>query len=240
VEILNPEQLDVARVLAIGAHPDDCEFYAGAALARLVAAGADASCCVVTDGRRGSVEQRDMAPIRAGEQVAALAALGIDQHSNLGYADGELERSAELVAKLVHAVRRARPDVVLTHDPRTRFTIVDGIAQLGHSDHRATGLSVLDAVGPRSAFATFFPEQLEEPGTQVWFPREIWLFDTAEPNARVEVASVAEAKIAALRAHESQNGRDALVRWAAKRGDETFVRLVLRRRRRQDAASRSS
>lgn len=231
MERLEPEKLGFASVLAVGAHPDDCEFYAGATLARLRAAGARVSCCVVTDGRRGSREPGDMAARRAAEQERAFEALGVEAHENLGHADGELQRSEELVAALVLRIRRIRPDVVLTHDPRTRFARVGDLAQLGHSDHRATGESVLDAVGPRSGFGTFWPEQLEEPGTELWYPSEIWLFDTAEPDARVEVAPAVDEKEAALRAHASQNERDALVRWAARRGDEGFARLVLRRRR---------
>jgi LmbE family N-acetylglucosaminyl deacetylase len=237
LEILDPDRMDAGRVLAIGAHPDDCEFYAGATLARLAAAGAQVTCCVVTDGRRGSVDARDMAPVRAEEQPAAFAALGVGEFMNLGYPDGELERTPELVAKLVAVIRRVRPDLVFTHDPRTRFTFVGDLTQLGHSDHRATGLSVLDAIGPRSGFATFHPEQLDEPGMTVWSPREIWLFDSADPTVAVEAGEAASAKTAALRAHASQNERDALVRWAARRGEESFVRLVLRRRRNPPGAA---
>ena len=38
-----------------------------------------------------------------------------------------------------------------------------------------------------------------------------------------------DAKVAALRAHASQNEGDSMVRWSAKHGDETFVRLMLYR-----------
>ncbi len=231
MQALEPEQLGFERVLAIGAHPDDAEFYAGATLARLASAGAHVALLVVTGGQRGSLERRtDLASIRAAEQAQAAVALGCHEHASLGRMDGELERRPDLVGELVHAIRRQRPDLVLTHDPRTRFTVVDGIAQPGHSDHRATGESVLDAIMPRAPNPNFFPEQLEGTGLRPWYPREVWLFDSAEPDARVRVAPARERKLAALRAHASQNGHDQLVREAERRGDETVVRLVLYRR----------
>lgn len=227
---IEPETLGFERVLAIGAHPDDGEFYAGATLARLAAAAAQTSLLVMTDGRRGSRAGEDMRQTRAAEQAAALVPLGIGAHRNLGRVDGELARDMELIGEIVLAIRSFRPDLILTHDVRTRFTIVDGMTQLGHSDHRATAEMVMDAVAPRAPLPTFFPEHFERPGVEAWLPKELWLFDTAEPNATVDPSPVLAAKQAALRAHASQNEKDGLVRWAAKRGDEGFVRLVLRRR----------
>ncbi len=48
------------RVLTIGAHPDDAEFGAGAALARWADAGAEVSMLIVTDeGLMGSRDRPD-------------------------------------------------------------------------------------------------------------------------------------------------------------------------------------
>ena len=237
--ILEPERLGFERVLTIGAHPDDAEFYAGATLALLAAVGARVTLLVVTGGQRGSLERRtDLLATRAAEQAQAAAALGCHAHASLARMDGELERSPALLAELVLAIRRERPDLVLTHDPRTRFTVVDGITQPGHSDHRATGEAVLDAVMPRAPNPNFFPEQLEGTGLRPWYPREVWLFDSAEPDAAVAVAPARERKLAALRAHASQNGHDLLVHEAERRGDEGLVRLVLYRRGGEPEAAR--
>jgi len=230
-ERIEPEAQGFERVLVIGAHPDDAEFYAGATLTRLARAGAHVSLLVMTDGQRGGKVAGNLAPVRAGGQVEAAATIGIREHKSLGRADGELVREMELLAELVLAIRTFRPDLVLTHDARTRFTVVEGIAQPGHSDHRATGEMVLDAVAPRAPLPSFFPEQLEQPGVELWYPREVWLFDTTEPDVAVDVAPALAEKQASLRAHASQNEKDGLVRWSEKHGDETFARLVLYRRR---------
>jgi LmbE family N-acetylglucosaminyl deacetylase len=106
---------------------------------------------------------------------------------------------------------------------------------MGHSDHRATAQAVLDALYPRAASPNFYPEQLEEQGIEPWWPRELWLFDTALPDARIEVAATFERKLDALRAHASQNEADGLVRAARAFGEEEhFVRLVLRGGRKRD------
>ena len=43
-----------ARALAVGAHPDDIEFQAGATLARWAAAGCEISLLICTDGSKGT------------------------------------------------------------------------------------------------------------------------------------------------------------------------------------------
>ena len=56
-------------VLALTAHPDDAEFFAGGTLAGMIAAGARAHILVATDGRRGSFEHgsSELAGLRAEE-----------------------------------------------------------------------------------------------------------------------------------------------------------------------------
>ena len=69
-----------ARVLAIGAHPDDIEFGCGATLAKWAQAGAAVHLCVLTDGSKGTWDgDADLAALvtrRAQEQRDAAAALG--------------------------------------------------------------------------------------------------------------------------------------------------------------------
>lgn len=222
------------RVLAIGAHPDDIEFFAGATLAGFVAQGAAVGIVVCTDGGRGGAEGG--APLvarRRAEAERAALALGVAAPVFLGHADGYLLADDALRRDLVREIRRARPDLVLVHDPSTLWTPLGATVQLGHSDHRAAGQAALDAVYPRLALASFYPE-LAGAGVAPWFVRELWLFDTAAPDHFVPVADAAAAKRAALSCHESQHvpgllaAADALE--AAFRGGErceVFRRLRL-------------
>ncbi len=218
------------RVLAIGAHPDDAEYFAGGTLARLADAGAQVALLVCTDGARGGRGFENVAQVRTREQADAAKVVGFGSLANLRRPDGALANDDALRADLALAVRQQRPELVLTHDPRTLWNVYGGRAHPGHSDHRAAGQAVLDALYPRAASPHFFPDQLAQPGVEPWYPREVWLFDTATPDLRVDVSSVFARKLDALRAHVSQNADDALLRGARAFGEaEPFVRLVLRK-----------
>ncbi|HTO06071.1 MAG TPA: PIG-L deacetylase family protein [Myxococcota bacterium] len=230
MEELDPTALGATRVLAVGAHPDDAEFYAGGTLARLADAGAHVGLVVCTGGGRGGRDLDEPVAARAAEQEAAAAHVPFHERVNLGREDGELVNDDALRERLVWWLRRVRPDVVVTHDPRAVFAPVRDRFRLQHSDHRAAGQGLLDSVYPRAASPNFFQEQLAGAGLRTWFPREVWLMDTAEPTVRVDVTKTLERKLDALRAHASQNLDDSLVRAARSIGPaEEFVRLVLRR-----------
>ena len=84
------------------------------------------------------------------------------------------------------AIRRTRPALVLTHDPTMLWTRVGDRYHLGHTDHQAAGRGLLAAVYPRAALPTFFPEQIAA-GLEPWWVRELWLFDTNEPDYRHDI-----------------------------------------------------
>ncbi len=226
------------RVLAIGAHPDDVEYFAGATIAALRDAGAEVSLLVCTDGSRGGRNLDDAAAVRRGEQERAAALLDVGEWIWLAYEDGSLQPGDPLREVLVRNVRRWRPDLVLAHDPRTRWTLVGGIAQPGHSDHRAAGQATLDAIYPRSPSPNFHAEQLVGDGAlKPWCPREVWLFDTAQPDLRIDASAGFARKEAALLAHASQeeavgglvaSARGLGAQWgSAEAPAEAFVRLRL-------------
>jgi LmbE family N-acetylglucosaminyl deacetylase len=187
------------RVLAIGAHPDDVEFFAGGTVARLASLASQITLVVCTDGGRGGRGLADAAGVRRGEQQQAQRALGIGELVMLGHPDAELEPTRELRSQLLREVRRVRPELVLVHDPRTLWTEFGGRAHPGHSDHRAAGAALLDAVYPRAASPNFEPD-----AGKPWYPREIWLFDTTAPSLLLDVGEVFAAKQRALEAHASQ------------------------------------
>ncbi len=229
---------EFARVLVVGAHPDDAEFFAGGTLALWAERGAHVAVVVCTDGARGGFGNLEIAPVRAAEQERAAATLGFARAWNLGRPDGALVCDEALRAELVRTLRSERPDIVLTHDPRTLWTPHRARADLGHSDHRAAGQALLDAVYPRALSPSFYPEQLAGDALTPWSPHELWLFDSATPDHFVDVSTSLERKLEALRAHASQNWRDGLVDAAREAAlshadasgapREGFVRLRLR------------
>jgi LmbE family N-acetylglucosaminyl deacetylase len=90
----------------------------------------------------------------------------VRERANLGRPDGELVNDDPLRAELALHVRRKRPELVLTHDPRTLWNVYGGRAHPGHSDHRAAGQAVLDALYPRAASRTSFPSSSPSPASR--------------------------------------------------------------------------
>jgi LmbE family N-acetylglucosaminyl deacetylase len=222
------------RVLAISAHPDDSEFHAGGTIDLLVQQGIEVSLVVCTDGRKGGRDLTGLIQTRRDEQHKAAECLGITAVTMLGLPDGELHPNEELVSQLVEEIRLARPDVILTHHPATYWRNIAGQAQPGHSDHRATGTAVFNAVYPRAASRNFYPGRGGDP----WYPREIWLFDSPTPDFVVDITGGMNNKLTALAAHQSQQGDSQQLTKAAisatgyfgeqTRPGEALERLILR------------
>ncbi len=193
-----------ARVLAVGAHPDDIEFGCGATLARWSRQGCRVHHLVLTDGSKGSWEagadRSALAATREEECRAAAAVLDgtlptelePDRVLFLGEIDGELENEPSARRGVVTHLRRLRPDVVLTHDPWRRYRL--------HPDHRAAGFLVLDAV-VAARDPLFFPEV--GPGSHR--PSAILLFEADEPNHVEDADEFIDVKVEALLRHRSQH-----------------------------------
>jgi len=183
------------RVLAIGAHPDDIEFGCGATLAKWSAAGSEIWLLVLTDGSKGSwdpgADPAELASLRVDEQAAAARVLGAVEALHAGFVDGELANGHHERAAVVSVIRRARPNVLLTHDPWKRYRL--------HPDHRAGGFLVLDAV-VAARDPHFFPDD----GLEHHRPDDILLFEADEVDHYESVDRSVQQKIDALLAHRSQ------------------------------------
>jgi len=184
------------RALAIGAHPDDVEFGAGATLAKWASLGCELVHVICTDGSKGSWDpDEDLAElvlVRQVEQRAASRALGgTGEVLFLGWPDGELESGIRQRYQIAAAIRRFRPDVVLGHDPWRRYRL--------HPDHRHAGYLAVDGV-VAARDPHFFPEQALDPHR----PSALLLFEADEPDHVERVDGFADAKFAALMAHRSQ------------------------------------
>jgi len=195
-----------ARVLAVGAHPDDPDFQVGATLARLCAEGAQVSLVICTDGSQGddhtSMTPAELAATRRSEQERAAAVLGIRDVTFLGLPDGRLEPTLELRRTLVREIRRTRPDLVLAHYP-ARAVHVD--LEASHADHIAVGEATLAAVFPDAGNPRAFPELLEE-GLLPHRTGEVWIPGYERPNHFVDAGPYLRAKVDAILCHRSQLG----------------------------------
>src|SRR5574340_453626 len=108
----------MTRIMAIGAHPDDCEARCGG-VAALWAQRGDAVCFVsVTNGQSGHHEMNvaALSQRRATEAARAAAAVGAESRV-LPIADGHLEPTLQNRLMLIRLIREFRPDLILTNRP---------------------------------------------------------------------------------------------------------------------------
>ena len=190
--------------LAVGAHPDDIEFGAGATLARWAAAGCRVHHLVLTDGSKGSWDpDQDPAALVAAREAECLAAaarldgrdpsapLPPDRVLFLGRVDGELVDDEATRREVARVLRTVRPQVVLGHDPWRRYRL--------HPDHRAAGFLTLDAI-----VAARDPHFFGDLGLAPHRPDALLLWEADAPNHVERAGEHAGAKVEALLCHHSQ------------------------------------
>lgn len=197
---LDPVDEDWTTALAIVAHPDDVEYAAAAAIARWAAQGKRISYCLVTSGEAGieGVAPERAGPLREGEQRAAAAIVGVTEVSFLGHPDGMLEYGLPLRCSIARAIRRARPQVVITATHSEM--IAPGVRN--QADHVATGLAALDAI--RDAANRWVFRELLDEGLEPWGGVQSALVAGSPGGAHgVDVTDTFATGIASLRTHTS-------------------------------------
>ena len=231
----DPEAGELPRALVVAAHPDDADFGAAGSAALLARAGWEVRYLVATDGSKGSDDPAftpaTLVAAREREQREAARILGVGSVGFLGFTDGELTYSRELLGAVTREIRAFRPFALYTHDPEP---VIINNSFVNHSDHRITGLAAVDAVYPTARDRLNFPEQLDD-GLEPHKVREIYLWGANAPTFEVDISAVVETKIEALLAHESQfGGSEEFVEFARERwrGDdgrylERFRRVTL-------------
>jgi LmbE family N-acetylglucosaminyl deacetylase len=220
-----PPAASVERVLCVCAHPDDVDFGCAGTVARWVDDGVTVVYLVVTRGEAGGFDEavaREAIPgIREAEQRAAARAVGVEVVEFLdGYRDGTVTPSLDLRRDIAGAIRRHRPERVVTNAPLRRW---DRIAGPSHPDHLAVGEAVTCAVYPDARNPFAYAELRDVPP---WTVGEIWYFGGPAPDHMVDITATFDRKLAALRAHESQTAHHADLAALIRPRYETFARAA--------------
>jgi len=200
--------------IAIGAHPDDIEFYMAGTLVMLRRAGWEIHYLNVANGCCGSQQHTSvkLRRVRRSEAKRAAKVLGAHFHESLCN-DLEILYDLKLLRRLAAVIRDVKPSVVLTHPP------VDYM-----EDHTNTCRLVVTA-----AFAHAMPNFRSVP------PRSVADYDVTVyhciphtmrdplrrlvlPEAFVNTTSVQAIKRTALAEHKSQQA------WlVASQGMNSFI-----------------
>ena len=175
-------------VLAFAAHRDDIELTCGGAMIKLVDQGYRTGIVDLTAGEmgtRGSVQER----AREAEEAAKI--LCVRCRDNLGIPDADIEINAENKLKVVGAIRRYRPRLVLLPYWEDRHPDHAHTSQLVFEGAFLAGLSKLD---PDTGQPKHRPEKLVYYMCQYEF----------EPSFIVDVTEQYERKMEAILCFKSQ------------------------------------
>src|SRR2546428_10432617 len=186
--------------IAIGAHPDDIEFYMAGTLLMLKKAGYETHYLNLASGNCGSADYNGPTTrsIRNTEARAAAKTLGASFHPAIAD-DLEIIYSIELLRALSAIIRDVKPNVVLTHSPQDYMEDHTNTCRLAVTAAFARGMSNFKTVPSRPAGdyeVTVYhamPHSLRD-----GLRRRIM------PGAFVNTASVHKIKREALAAHKSQ------------------------------------
>jgi LmbE family N-acetylglucosaminyl deacetylase len=175
------------NVLALAPHPDDETIGCGGALRLHADKGDRVAVVFLTSGELGlkHLPKEEAWKIREDEARAAAKVLGIHEVTFLRCRDWELHDDVSLaVERLGPLVEHERPELIYLPHPLE-----------WHPDHKATAI-----------IAQQLKTDAELRGYEVWTP-------VAEHDNVIDISSVWERKVAALRCHASQ-----LVTWPYERG----------------------
>lgn len=183
------------RVIAFGAHPDDCDIRAAGTAAKFVAMGHHVKFVAVTNGDAGHQSEGGgmLAKRRRAEAMESGRRLGVT-YEVLDNHDGELLPTVSVRQQIIRRIRQWNADIVLAPRPNDY-----------HPDHRYTGVLVEDA-----AYMVVVPNVC--PDTPPLHDNPVFLYyednfqrpNPFRPEVSIAIDDVFDKKIDALDAHVSQ------------------------------------
>jgi LmbE family N-acetylglucosaminyl deacetylase len=197
---LTPMPEDWRRALAVVAHPDDLEYGCSAAIAAWTDAGREVAYVLATRGEAGidTIPPSQCGPLREREQRASAAVVGVSEVEFLDHRDGVIEYGTALRRDIAAAIRRHRPELVITLNHRDTW---GGVAW-NTPDHVAVGRATLDAAAD-AGNRWIFPE-LAEQGLQPWNGvRWVAVAGSATPTHAVDATPGLERAVASLLEHRT-------------------------------------
>lgn len=178
-------------ILAFGVHPDDVELGCGGAIIASVHAGKKVA---VVDLTRGELGSRGTPETRAQEAEVASVILKLSHRENLGMADGFFQISQENTLKVIQAIRKYQPEIVICNAPSDR-----------HPDHGRSSQLVKEA----AFLSGLIRIETEEDGKhqEAWRPKHLFHYiqdDYIEPDFIFDISSSFQKRREAILAYTTQ------------------------------------
>jgi bacillithiol biosynthesis deacetylase BshB1 len=178
-------------ILVLPVHPDDAELGCSGTILKEVALGRKVG---IVDLTRGELGTRGSAEIRDKEAAVSAKILGLTMRDNLGLPDGFFENNKPHQLKVIEAIRRFRPEIVITNAYHDR-----------HPDHGRASDLVEDSAflsGLRKIETSFNGEKQEE-----WRPKLVLHFiqdNYIKPDILIDVTEYWDQKLESIHAFGSQ------------------------------------
>lgn len=179
-------------ILALGVHPDDVELACSGTVISHIAMGKKVG---IVDFTRGELGTRGTAETRKAESEAASKILGIAVRENLGMADAFFQNDKAHQLKLIAAIRKFQPEIILANALDDR-----------HSDHGRAAKLTIDACFYSGLVKI---ETLDEQGKiqAPWRPKQIYHYVQdryMKPDLIVDVTPYWEQRMNAVKAFKTQ------------------------------------
>ena len=178
-------------ILVLSVHPDDAELGCSGTILKHIAAGKKVG---IVDLTRGELGTRGSAEIRDREAAAAGVILGLAVRENLGLPDGFFENTREHQLKVIAAIRKFQPEIVITNAYHDRHPDHGRANQLVETSAFLSGLRKIE---------THYEEQLQE----AWRPNLVLHFiqdNYIRPDVVIDVTDYWDKKIESIHAYGSQ------------------------------------
>lgn len=178
-------------ILVLAAHPDDAELGCGGTIARHISMGKKVGIIDLTLGELGT---RGNPEIRLQEAAEAAAVLQLSVRDNLHLADGFFQNTKSDQLKIVEAVRKYRPDIVLANAISDRHPDHGRAAQLIYDACFLSGLAKIET-------------SVNGTDQKAWRPKNIYHFIQSvaiKPDFVVDISGFWDIKIKSVLAHKSQ------------------------------------
>ena len=179
-------------ILAFGAHPDDIELAAAGTLLKHIDQGKKVGIVDLTLGELGT---KGTATTRISEAHNSAKILNIDVRENLQLSDGFFEIDETSLLKVIHQIRKYKPEVIICNANSDR-----------HPDHgrggdlvtRACFLSGLIKIGTQNNDGS-----LQDP----WRPKVVYRYvqdNWITPDFVVDITAHYETKMKSILAYKTQ------------------------------------
>jgi len=178
-------------ILAVGVHPDDVELGCGGALIASVKAGKKVA---VVDLTRGELGSRGTPETRNAEAEAASEILGLSARENLGMADGFFQINQENTLKVITAIRKYQPEVLICNAPHDR-----------HPDHGRSSQLVKEAAFLSGLIR--IETTLDSLPQAAWRPKQVYHYiqdDYIEPDFIFDITDTFNQRQEAILSYTTQ------------------------------------